>query len=326
MIVRRKFWRIALRLLLVAVTALVLRPSAVAQPALTVIRFGAAADVHATPFLYAVHAGLYRKYGIDVQLIKFNNAAAATAALVGGSLDMSKTSILGMLNAVSRGLPLTILGSIGYYNADRPDHALIVMKNSSIEKAADLQGQTLAAISLQDMESIATFGWLEQQGIDHSKISYLEIPASATLAALEQGKVAGSTMSEPFLSANLSTGKVRILGYPYNAFGKHFVTAVIFAQNSWATEHQDLVARFLRATQEASAYVAAHEDSDDIRHLIAEYTGVDPDAIKAQRHPGRGVLLNPNDLQPIIDYAFRLKIIPKHLVASDIICSCALRR
>ncbi|HXF35339.1 MAG TPA: hypothetical protein VN603_12270, partial [Candidatus Acidoferrales bacterium] len=90
-------------------------------------------------------------------------------------------------------------------------------------------------------------------------------------------------------------------------------------------EHQDLVTKFLRATQEASTYVAAHEDSDDIRHLIADYTGVDPDAIRVQRHPGRGVLLNPNDLQPIIDYAFKLKIIPKRLVASDIICRCALR-
>jgi NitT/TauT family transport system substrate-binding protein len=173
---------------------------------------------------------------------------------------------------------------------------------------------------------MTTFGWLDQRGVDHSTLKYVEIPAAATLAAMTQNQVVASTVSEPFFSADMNSGKVRILGYPYSALGRHFATAVLFADTAWVETHRDVVTRFLKATQEASAYVAAHENSDELRMLMAQYAGVDPDAIKNQRSPGRGVILAPGDLQPVIDYAAKYKVIPKAFPAQDVICSCALRK
>jgi NitT/TauT family transport system substrate-binding protein len=322
-----RLWRRIVSALVLSIAAtLFIAGSALAQSTDNVIRFGAAADDNAVPLLYARSAGIYKKYGLDVQLVRFTNAAAATAALIGGSLDMSKNSALGLVNAVTRGLPLTAVGSIGYYNAAKPDYALVVGSNSPVKTAKDLEGKTMAAISLQDMSSIATFGWLEQQGVDFSKIKYVEIPAAATLAAIEQNQVVGATMAEPFLSANLATGKVRTLGYPYSALGKQYSASVLFASTKWANDHPDLLNKFLKATQEASIFVAAHENSDQLRQLIAEYTGVDSTSIMNQRHAGRGVLLTPDDLQPVIDYAAKYKVIPKAFPAQTMICSCALTK
>lgn len=299
-------------------------PTLAQQSPLALIRFGAAADDNALPMLYGQKAGIYRKYGLDVELTKFTNAASATAALVGGSLDMSKNSALGLINAIVRGVPLTAIGSIGYYDSSKPDYALLVAADSPIKSAKDLEGKTLAAISLQDMSSIATFGWLEQNGVDPTSVKFVEIPAVATLPAIEQGRAVGATMSEPFLSANMATGKVRVLGYPYSALGKKYSASVLFSSKDWAAQHADLVEKFLKATQEASLYVGSHENTDELRDLIAQYTGVDPTAIKSQRHPGRGVKLTRADLQPVIDYAAKFKVIPKAFPAQEIICSCAL--
>ena len=322
----QSFNRRSVAVLIASITLLLAASPTVAQQnSLALIRFGAAADDNALPLLYAQKAGIYRKYGLNVELTKFTNAASATAALVGGSLDMSKNSALGLINAITRGVPLIAIGTIGYYDASKPDYALLVSANSPVKTAKDLQGKTLAAISLQDMSSIATFGWLEQNGVDPTTVKYVEIPAVATLPAIEQGQAVGATMSEPFLSANMATGKVRVLGYPYSALGKKYSASVLFTTKDWAAQHPDLIDKFLKATQEASAYVGSHENTNELRDLIAQYTGVDPTAIKNQRHPGRGVKLVPADLQPVIDYAAKFKVIPRAFPPQEIICTCALK-
>jgi len=246
------------------------------------------------------------------------------AALAGGSLEIGKASALSVVTAHARGLPFTVLGNIATYNSDNPDFALIVMANSPIKTAKDLPGKVLAAVSLQDMSSIATFAWLEQQGIDSNTLKFVEMPASATLAAMEQERVVGSTVYEPVLSSAVATGKVRIIGYPYDSIGKHYAGGLLMANVNWVADHRDLVDRFLRVMAEASTYVANHES--ELIPMLAAYAGVDPATIAKARHSGRGVAIVPADLQPVIDAAAKYHAIPKAFPASELICTCALRR
>lgn len=132
------------------------------------------------------------------------------------------------------------------------------------------------------MNSIATFAWLDARRVDRSTLKYVEIPASAALAAMEQNRIVGSTIYEPYFSAYLTSGKVRVLGYPFEAIAKHFSDALLFANTKWAAEHRDAVEKFLRATQEASLYIAGHENESTA--LIAEFGGVDPATMGNVRH------------------------------------------
>jgi NitT/TauT family transport system substrate-binding protein len=209
--------------------------------------------------------------------------------------------------------------------SDRPDYALLVLANSPIKTAKDLEGQTLAAVSIKDQNSLATFAWLDAHGVDRSTLKYVEIPAAATLPAMEQNRVVASTFYEPVLSAIMATGKVRVLGYPMDAIGKRFADSVLFGNTKFVADHPDVVNKFLRATQEASVYVGSHES--ETPQIASEYTGVDPATIpKNVRHGTRGVLLNPSDIQPMIDVLAKYDVIPKRIDAKDIICSCALKR
>jgi ABC-type nitrate/sulfonate/bicarbonate transport system substrate-binding protein len=171
---------------------------------------------------------------------------------------------------------------------------------------------------------VATFQWLDNNHVDRSTIKYVEIPPSATLAAIEQKRVVGSTLLEPFLSQALAGGKVRALGYPYDAVAKRFADSVLFANAKWAGDHAELVRRFLNVTREANTYITAHEDESAT--ILAETGHFDPVAFKNMKHADLGVVINPSDVQPVIDTAAKYGIIPKVLQASDIICSCALRR
>ena len=287
--------RLACAALLALVAAIPLSaPPANAQAVVPLVRVGTGTDDSTTPLLYAVQAGLYRKSSLNVELVKVAGGSAATAAVAGGSLDIAKTSSLGLVTAIAKGIPLAAIGSISYYNADKADVALLVAGNS------------------------------DQHGGDRSTLKYVEIPPSATLAAMEQNRVVASTIYEPFYTAFEATGKVRILGHPFDAVGKHFSSALLFAKTAWADEHRELVEKFLRATQEASAYVAAHENGSI--PLLAQFGDFDPASIANIHHVGRGVALVAADLQPVIDYAAKYQVIPKSFPAAEMICGCALRK
>ena len=315
-------------LALIAALALAAVPGggmpAFAQSAAPLIRVGAGPDDPSVPLVYAAHEGLFAKAGLNVELERLAGATAVAAAISGGSLEIGKGATLSVVTAIAKGLPFTIIGNMSTYRATNPDIALIVLKNSPIKTAKDLVGKTLAAVSLQDQNSIATFAWLAQQGVDWSTLKYTEIPASAALAAMEQDRIVGSTVYEPVLSADLATDKVRIVGYPYDAIGKQFSDAVLFANPKWVNEHRDIVTRFLQVVEDASQYVKTHES--EMTQLTAEFGGVDPAKLANIRHTGRGVKIAPGDIQPIIDAAVKYKTIPKPLEAKDLICDCALRK
>lgn len=256
------------------------------------------------------------------RIVKLAGASAVAAALAGGSLEIGKASSLGAITAIGRGLPFTVIGNMAYYDADKPDVALVVSSTSDIKTAKDLEGKTIGSISLQSLNSVGFFAWLNRNGIDISTLKYTEFSASATLAAIERNQIAAAMLTEPFFSADVPTGKVRVLAYPLGAIAKKFSNALLFTSTKWATEHPDLVAKFLRASQEASLYVAAHESES--AHLVVEFGGLDPTTVVNIRHATRGIPLSAAYVQPVIDVAAKYNVIPKAFPAKDMFCSCAL--
>jgi NitT/TauT family transport system substrate-binding protein len=323
------FIRYRLRLFAVAAAfalanALPIYSAAQPAPALPVIRVGVGALDATTPMIYAVKQGLYRKYGLNVELVKLNNGPAIASAIAGGSLELGEAATLSVVVAVSKGLPFTVIGDLNDYDSTQPDQALLVPVNSAIKTPQDLAGKTLATVSLEGQPALGTFAWLDSIGIDRTAIKYVEIPASATLAAIEANRVDGAVFYEPFLSANMATGKLRVLAYPYNAIGKRYPKSVLFGNADWVGTHRDAVERFLNATQEASRYVGAHEN--DAAPLIADFAGLDVTTILNTRHGVRSVILPPGELQAVIDAAARYKFIPAVIPENQLICGCALRK
>ena len=300
-------------------------PSAFAQSTEPLIRVGAGPDDPSIPLLYAAQSGMYAKAGLNVEIVRLAGAAAVSAALAGGSLEIGKGAPITIVQAISKGLPFTIIGNSGQYTAGIPEVGVVVLANSPIKTAKDLNGKTMAGISLQDQNVVSTLAWVDKNGGDSSTLKYVEIPAAASVAAMEQGRVSGSALYEPVLTAAIESGKVRVLADPYEAIGKRWSVAVLFGNTKWVDEHRDLVRRFLTVTAESNAYVAQHEA--EMGPLEAQFGGVvDPALFAKMHHTTRGVAIEPTDLQPVLDVALKYKLIAQPLRAQDLICTCALRR
>jgi len=154
---------------------------------LQTIRIGLAEGDDATPTLYAIKNGLFKKYGIDAQLTPVASGAAGLAALAGGSIDVTGTSLLPFLSARSKGLPLTIVAPLAAYSPDSVYAAILVKKESTYKTGRDLNGKTIASPALRDLNWVASMAWIDQNGGDSSTVKSIEVPASVIPAALEDG-------------------------------------------------------------------------------------------------------------------------------------------
>jgi NitT/TauT family transport system substrate-binding protein len=304
--------------------AAVRNASAVAQNDAAVIRVGTGPNDPSMPLIYADKGGVFKRAGLNVEVTRQATTSTMAAAVLGGSLEIAQGSVLGAIQIIAKGVPLTLVGNLALYNADHPDVALIVLASSPIKTPKDLEGRTIAGVALGDFNSVTTSMWLEQRGVDTSTLKFVEIPASASLAAMEQNRIDATTLYEPFYSAFVATGKARVLGYPYDSLGRHFADSVIYARTDWVAAHGPLLGRFLRTLQEAARYVAAHEA--EVAPLMAQFVGLDASAMPTVHHPDRGIAIAPGDIQPVIDAAAKNKLLPRAFPAQEIICSCALRK
>ena len=259
---------------------------------------------------------MFARAGLNVELVRLAGAAAIAAAIAGGSLEIGKGATMSVITAIAKGLPFTIIGNISEYRQAHPDIALIALKDSPIKTAKDLIGKMLADVSLNDQNSVATFAWLDQHGVDWKTLKYVEIPASASLAAMEAGRIVGSTVYEPVFTADMNTGKVRVIGYPYDAIGSSFSDAVLFANPCWWD-----------ADHKATQNFFASSGGERVRRAPRKRSGADQRRVRRRRseadhrHPAHRARrrITPALIQPMINTAVKYKAIPKAIPAKELI-------
>ncbi len=316
---------LAARLVLCALLVTTGRPLAVtAQPAPTTILVGASSDDVVRPLLYAVDAGLFKKAGLDVQLVKLTNGAAVAAAVAGGSIQLGKGSALTPVQAYAKGIPFIVTANLANYSSDTPNIAMVVQNSSPIHAAKDLVGKTIGMVGLNDSNTLGVYAWLEKSGIDLASVKFLELGNSAGAAALEANRVDAMMFLDPALSAALTNPNFRILSYPNDALGRRFSVGTVFGFASWVNAHRDEVMRFNRALSAAEAYVGAHEN--ETKALAASYAGLELSQLANIRPPTRTTGITNSDLQIVIDAAAKYKFIPKDFNANELICECAIRQ
>lgn len=292
-----------------AVVAAAALPHVARAQELTSLRIMLAEGDDATPALYAVKTGLFRKYGLDVQVQRAPSGAAALAAIAGGAIEIGGSSMLSFLLAHAKGVPISIVAPLAVYAPESLYAALIVKKDAPYKAARDLNGKTIGSPALHDLNWIATAAWVDQNGGDSSTMKTVELPSSAIAVAIDEGRIDCSTVTTPRYVQAVNTGKVRILGKSYEAIAKNFMFAAYVAQNEWALKNADVVARFGRAIRDADRYSNAHHA--ETLPIYAEFAKIDikeiADAPRAISPP----YVEVKAVQPIIDVAVKYKLLDR---------------
>jgi NitT/TauT family transport system substrate-binding protein len=309
--------RVSRRTALAATGCALLAPHVALGQATTTITSAGLPEDSATPVLYAIASGLFRRYGLDVRLQPQRSGPAVASGVAGGAYQIGKASINPLVIAHAHGVPFVLVAPGGLSTATNPIAGLMVKADSPVQTAADLNGKTIAVGALNDIFTLALKTWMDKNGGDSSSVKLVEITISAIAEAIETGRVVAGSANEPILGAALASGKVRVLAHTFDAIAPRFMFTAWFTTQAYAREHPQVVDGFARAVREAAAYVNAHHD--ETVDLIARFTSIDPAVVRRMTRTEDGTTLDPRLVQPVIDAAARYKDIPVAFDAREII-------
>jgi NitT/TauT family transport system substrate-binding protein len=313
---RRSVFVTALALPLIELSS---RAEAQSLPSLTIV--GPTNDGF-KPVYYANRVGLFRKYGVAVEVVTIGNGTAAAAALIGGSADIAFTNITAVLLAHGRGLPIQILAPSVLYNSANGTTAMLVAQDSPISTARDLNGKTLGSLTLGDNTYAAILAWIDQHGGDSRSVKVIEVPQSLAAQALEEGRVSAVVLNEPVVSQAIATGKVRLLAHPQDAIAPRFESGVYAVMAPAAEKNADAMTRFARAIHESALYTNTH--LPETVDLVASYSGVAADVVAHSVRMTDPEYIEPQYVQPVIDVLAKYGIIQRPFPAREVISALAL--
>jgi NitT/TauT family transport system substrate-binding protein len=292
-------------------------PAIVRSQTLTPVSVATSPDEDCVACLYGQSSGIFRRNGLDVTVTAAKSGAAISAGVVGGSIDVGKASLVGLISGFTKGVPFTLVAPASLYSSAAPVAGTLVRSDSPFKTARDLSGKTVSVQSLKGFLQIAFMNWIDEHGGDSNSIKYIELSPSEASVALLEGRTDAATFANPSLAATLNTKKARVFAWTCDSVGKYFLQAAYFCTTGYTTKNADTVARFARCVAEASAYTNTHlaETVD----MISKFTAVSPQDVASMTRVTCGLKLDPAQIQPVVDVAVKYKIIPTRFDARDLI-------
>lgn len=284
--------------LLVAVVYLLLFPSRAYTEKLSVA-YGAIGGGQ-LPLFVTEAAGLFKKHGLDVDLVFIEGGSRSVTALVSGQTPIIGGDPSAMALVGSRGSDVVMIASmtntLPYFMAARPE----------IKTKEDLKGKRVAVSRFGSASDFVTRMALEGLGLVPDKdVAIVQIGAVPTrFAALESGTIHATVLTPP---ANLlAKRKGFTILVNVAALGLKIPNSAIGTTRSYLSSHRDVVRRFLMAYLEGIKVLRT--DASFSMKTLAKYSRVtEPESLKeayevySAANPARPYV-DPPSIQKVIDF------------------------
>ena len=205
------------------------------------------------PSWVAADKGIWKKHGLDVELIFLRGGSRTVSAMLGGSVDFIIGSDLGATTAILQGAPITRVGvttnTLGYSMVTQP----------GIKTIRDLKGKIIGITPGRDAAYARVVKLLRDNGMDASRdVTFLSVgdggPA-ARVAALSSGVIHATMFTPPSDMISEKAG-MRIL----TKIDVANVGGGLNTTTSLLQKKRPQVVRFLRGYMEAVQYLKSHKD------------------------------------------------------------------
>jgi NitT/TauT family transport system substrate-binding protein len=266
---------------------------------------------------------MFKKAGLDVRITRLNSGAAVMAGVIGGSIEIGKSSILNLLSAHVKGVPLTMIAPGGLYLSKHQTASSVASVRATIRNGSDLNGKIISTAALRDINVLATDAWIDQHGGDSSTVKWVEIPPLDATGALEQGRIDVATLANPMLTEAVIAGKTRIAAPVMDGIAVRYMLTGWFTTSTYADANRDAIRRFSEVMRDAEAYCNAHPEGTI--ELISGFTGIDAAILGHMLHPVYPVALERRDIQPVIDAGVKYKFLERAFDAAEIISPYAVK-
>jgi NitT/TauT family transport system substrate-binding protein len=209
--------------------------------------------------------GYFRREGLTVHVDDLTSGVPVVDGVVGGHLTIGASSIEPVVNAVSQGADLKIIGSY----ANKLTVSLVTTK--SITTPAGLRGMRLGIQQVGAFREVMTRMVIEGAGLTTSDVTYVPGSSSGYISSLLEGTIQSAVLQqEQVIKVLAKDSNVHVLVNFSKKFPDYFYGAYVVTK-SWLAGHQGVAERFLTAITLAHRFMYQHKAATVA--IVAQNTG-----------------------------------------------------
>src|SRR5579863_1956302 len=231
---------------------LALLPGLVGSAAADTIKLAHSTWVGYGPLYIARDKGIFKKNGVDVDLIKIEKPTDRFPALIAGQIDLIASTVDTALLYMKSPDQFKYVVAIDDSNGGDG-----IVAKKSIKTVADLKGKQVA-YSQGSVSQFYLDVLLEKAGLKESDITSVDMGPGDAGVAFVAGKVDAAVTWEPHLTKGKQAPDGHLLTDSSKTPG--LITDVIIGDKDWIAKHQKDVKAIVESWNEAVAYYRAHPD------------------------------------------------------------------
>ena len=270
----------------------VLVSSAQAQPALEKINaiYASLAGDHAALYV-AQEMGLFRKYGLDVNLSYTAGAAQVIQTMMAGENQIATAGGSGVVDADFGGADLVAVAGM----VNMP--AFYIVVQPEIKSIQDLRGKPVGITRFGSSTDFTMRYILKKAGLEPDKdVPLLQMGGQPELAAgIEARRIFAAPMTPPALQKTLKAGaRIQI---PPKTIGLSFPHVGIVVRKTYLAARRQVVKNFIAGYSEGVAML--QKDKEGSKKAIAKFLHTeDPEVLEASWQYGVDVIERIPNLDP----------------------------
>ncbi len=196
----------------------------------------------------AQEAGLFPKHNLDFQLVYISSSPMATAAIVGGDVEVILTGGVGIVRAFVQGIT-----DLAFIAGVKNVMTQSIVAGPAIKRAEDLKGKKIGVSRIGGNTHYFTVQVARRVGLEPGRdFTFIQTGGDPeALAALITGSIDAATLTPPSDAMALAQG-----GYHYVVYGPDlkipYAATIFVARRSLMDKRPRVVGEFVRAMAEAA--------------------------------------------------------------------------
>ncbi|HHY65717.1 MAG TPA: ABC transporter substrate-binding protein [Alicyclobacillus sp.] len=220
------------------------------------------------PWAIADKKGFFKKNGLDVKLVTFNQDSDINSAFASGHAQVANVATHTALRL--KGNNSLDFQAVLFLDESERDDAILAP--SSVTSINQLQGKRIAFEEGTTSDLLIHYA-LNESSIPFSAVSPVYMPASDAGLSLVSKKVDAAVTYEPYISEILSKDKSLHIIYS-GADAPGLISDVTIVNSTFLTQHPDVKSKLQQAWDESIKFWRDNPQEGDA--IIAQFSGVEP--------------------------------------------------
>jgi NitT/TauT family transport system substrate-binding protein len=242
---------------------------------LTRVKFGTLGASTSNVYQYlGLEKGIYRKYGVDLDIAEFlHGGPELVAAAASNQINLGSVGTP-VLAAISRGLPIRIVGS-----PPRRGQTFVLVGRLDVKSVAELKGKQVGISSVGGGTSQALEIILKANGLREDDVKTIAFGTGPNgYLSLKSGQLSAAILNEPYVTKAELDGIGKTLVEAHALYGR-YQHSYVFATQKYIKDEPEAIRAYFRADREALQYAIAHQD--ELFAIGKKRLGLDDAVLKA---------------------------------------------